>query len=56
MEYPFTPLDSLLDEGKEHPIFLLSAVEESTDVARPLEPGACQPYGILLLIHRTPPI
>ena len=44
VEGPVALLEALLDEGEEHPVLLLLAVEEGADVPGAVEDRTRQPY------------
>src|SRR5438270_13821950 len=54
MEGPVAVVETLLDEGEEHPVLLLLAVEEGTDMPGAVEDRTRQPY-LLCLAHRASP-
>src|SRR5712692_2106744 len=54
VEGPVALVEPLLDEGEKHPVLLLFAVEEGTDMPGAVEDRTRQPY-LLCLAHRASP-
>src|SRR5580693_6920562 len=52
----FTPIEAVLIEGAKHPVLLVQAIEERTNVSVRSDAGACTPQGIPGRRHLSPPL